>query len=279
MGDYLLKRWQKGLSRLKGIKRTRKNSIIIGSLVLVLSTGLFFYHFSGTQAAVRKAALKQEIDPEVLDPLNKIGKGLKKENKQLCQMAEKPAVKAKEEKTIEKKVVKLPENLDPLHKIGKGYLKDLAKNKSSDNGEGFDTAAANNAVKDKMLTLVGGYPIEAMVDRLSEKSAKVSSFVVAIAKKESDWGKHVPTKNGRDCFNYWGYKGSYNLTDSGYSCFDNLEQAVDVVSGRIAELIDKKVDTPEKMVVWKCGSSCAGHDPAGVAKWIADVRMYKTKLN
>jgi len=279
MGNYLLELLQKWVSRLRGLKRTHKNNLILVILALVFFTSLFFYHFSAIQVAPKKASPKQEVDLEVLDPLNRIGKGLKKENKQLCHMAEKTAVKIKEEKAIVKKTIKLPENLDPLDKIGKGYYKDLDKNKSGHRAEGFDTAKANKAVKDKMLTLVCGYPIEAMVDRLAEKSAKVSAFVVAIAKKESDWGKHVPTKDGRDCFNYWGYRGTYNQTDSGYSCFDNPQQAVDVVSDRIASLIEKKIDTPEKMVVWKCGSSCAGHDPAGVAKWIADVRNYKSKLN
>jgi hypothetical protein len=233
MGNHLQELLQKGVGRLRGLKRTQKNNLILGTLALVFFTGLFFYHFSGTQAAPKKVAPAKDIKPEVLDPLNK---------------------------------------------IGKGYLKSLAKDPGGPK-EGFDMAQARKVSQDKMLTLVGGYPMEKMVERLSEKSAKVSAFVVAIAKKESDWGKHVPTKNGRDCFNYWGYKGNYNLTDSGYSCFDNLEQAVDTVSDKIASLIEKKIDTPEKMVVWKCGSSCAGHDPAGVAKWISDVRNYKSKLN
>ena len=231
MGDYLLKRWQKGAGRLRGLKRTRKNNIILGILVLVLSTGLFFYHFSGTEAAVRKVKPGQNINPEVLDPLNKIGKGLKKEDNKLCDMVEKAADKG------------------------------------------------DKAIEEKMLSLLDGHPIEAMVKELSKKDKEVASFVFAIAKKESDWGKHAPHKNGRDCYNYWGYKGGYNLTQDGYSCFDNPEQAVDVVSDRIASLVEKQINTPEKMVVWKCGSSCAGHDPGGVAKWIADVRMYKTKLN
>jgi len=32
-------------------------------------------------------------------------------------------------------------------------------------------------------------------------------------------------------------------------------------------------------VVWKCGASCAGHDPGGVKKWISDVDYYYQMLN
>ena len=47
----------------------------------------------------------------------------------------------------------------------------------------------------------------------------------------------------------------------------------------IDDLAQKRIDTPQKMVVWKCGSSCAGHDPAGVSKWISDVSIYYNKIN
>ena len=122
--------------------------------------------------------------------------------------------------------------------------------------------------------LTKGHPIETMASEIAKKDKIVAAFLVGIAKKESDWGKHSPKKNGKDCFNYWGYKGNYNLTDSGYSCFDSPDQAVKVVGGRIEELISQRINTPERMVVWKCGRTCAGHDPAGVKKWISDVSSY-----
>jgi hypothetical protein len=101
---------------------------------------------------------------------------------------------------------------------------------------------------------------------------------VAIAKKESNWGKRSPVKSGRDCYNYWGYRGGYNMTDSGYSCFDSPEQAVQEVGDRIEKLLSQQINTPSRMIVWKCGRTCAGHDPAGVAKWISDVEHYYNKL-
>ncbi len=122
--------------------------------------------------------------------------------------------------------------------------------------------------------LVSGHPIEIMIPEISKKNKIVAAFLIGIAKKESDWGVHSPQKNGRDCYNYWGYKGSYNLTDSGYSCFDSSQQAVEVVGKRIEELISQKINTPERMIVWKCGRSCANHDPKDVKKWISDVSSY-----
>jgi hypothetical protein len=127
--------------------------------------------------------------------------------------------------------------------------------------------------------VVTGHPIETMVPFIAKREKKVGAFLVAIAKKESNWGVYSPKKNGRDCFNYWGYRGTYNQTDSGYSCFDSPEQAIKQVGDRIEHLVNEQVNTPERMIVWKCGSTCAGHDPAGVTKWIADVRLYYTKVN
>jgi hypothetical protein len=122
--------------------------------------------------------------------------------------------------------------------------------------------------------LVAGSPLEKMVPFLAKCDRETAAYLIAIAKKESDWGEHSPKKGGNDCFNYWGYRGTYNQTASGYSCFDSPEQAILVVGERIKELLDKKINTAEKLVVWKCGSSCAGHDPAGVRKWISDVALY-----
>ena len=139
-------------------------------------------------------------------------------------------------------------------------------------------SSENNILQKKINNLVGGYPIEKMSPYISHKNKKVASFLVAIAKKESNWGRHSPKKNGKDCFNYWGYMGSENTTASGYSCFDSPQHAVNVVGGRIAELVAEKIDTPKEMVMWKCGStSCASRD-RGAAKWIWDVGYYYQKI-
>lgn len=116
-----------------------------------------------------------------------------------------------------------------------------------------------------------------MIPFIVERNEKTAAFLVAIAKKESGWGEHAPSKGGRDCYNYWGYKGNYNLA-MGYSCFDSPEHAIKVVGDKIDQLIAKKIDTPARMVVWKCGSSCAGHDPEGVRSWIGTVETYLRKL-
>jgi hypothetical protein len=126
--------------------------------------------------------------------------------------------------------------------------------------------------------MVADHPIKNMTPYISKQDKQIAAFVLAIAKKESNWGKYSPKKDGRDCFNYWGYRGGYNQTRSGYSCFDSPGQAVEVVSGRISDLISQKIDTPDEMVIWKCGSTCEGHDPAGVRKWISDVGYYYGKL-
>ncbi len=132
--------------------------------------------------------------------------------------------------------------------------------------------------KKEYKDLVKGHPIEAMVPAIAKQDEEVSAFLISIAKKESNWGIHAPKKQGKNCYNYWGYRGSYNRTASGYSCFDSPEQAISVVGRRIKNLIQKKIDTPQKMVVWKCGSSCAGFPSKNVQKWISDVSFYYNKL-
>lgn len=127
--------------------------------------------------------------------------------------------------------------------------------------------------------LVSGHPIEKMIPYISRQNAQVASFMLAIAKKESNWGKYAPQKDGRDCYNYWGYRGTYNQTDSGYSCFDSPRQAVAVIGSRIEDLIAQDIDTPKEMIVWKCGSSCRGHSRYDVSKWISDVDLYVGKVN
>jgi hypothetical protein len=127
--------------------------------------------------------------------------------------------------------------------------------------------------------LASKYPIREMIPYISQKDRLTAAFLVAIAKKESNWGKNSPRKDGRDCYNYWGYRGTYNQTDSGYSCFDNPEQAVNEVGGRIEELISQKIDTPAKMVLaWKCGWDCSGHSFWSVKKWEWDVGFYFRKI-
>ena len=175
-----------------------------------------------------------------------------------------------------------PEVIDPLSRIGRGIIED------NRNGQGIPLiqkmkekkiVGGQNSLEKNVLNLVSGHPIENMAEAISQQDKAVASFLVAIARKESSWGEHAPSKNGKDCYNYWGYKGTDNPTESGYSCFDSPEQAVSVVGGRVKKLINQGIDTPEKMLVWKCGSTCAGQDQKDVRKWVADVSQYMDKIN
>ncbi len=133
----------------------------------------------------------------------------------------------------------------------------------------------------RVRDLVKGYPIEGMVPYIIEQDRTVAIYLVAIAKKESAWGIHSPVLDGEDCFNYWGYRGIRKLMGTGgHTCFNSRKDAVETVAKRLNTLIyENKLDTPQKLIKWKCGSSCAGHDPYGVQKWISDVDLYYRKLN
>jgi hypothetical protein len=137
---------------------------------------------------------------------------------------------------------------------------------------------ARSATDKNIQKMVVGYPMRNMIPFIGKQDDKVAAFLVAIAKKESNWGKHTPKKNGKECFNYWGYRGPENPTRSGYSCFDSPKQAVRVVGKRIRNLIAKKIDTPQEMVMWKCGAACAGNDSSSANKWVKDVGFYYNSL-
>lgn len=134
----------------------------------------------------------------------------------------------------------------------------------------------------KIREMVKGYPIEEMVPYISEKDPIVAAFLISIARKESLWGRRVPVLDGQDCYNYWGYRGIRKLMGTGgHTCFNSRKDAVDTVAKRIAFLVsNKKLDTPAKMIIWKCGSDCkATGGQAAANKWIADVDYYFKKFN
>lgn len=142
------------------------------------------------------------------------------------------------------------------------------------------TPTADNDLKEKITAILQNKPMAAMIEPISRQDKIVAAFLVGIALKESALGIHAPHKNGKDCFNYWGYRGKENATAGGYSCFDSPDQAVEIVGGRIKKLVDKNIVSPSAMVVWKCGSaSCTGHEPNSVKKWIQDVSIYFNQLN
>lgn len=150
------------------------------------------------------------------------------------------------------------------------YQKNLKDNaeKKSDNG-----------LKEDVAAIVKNTPMSAMAEAISQKSRPVAAFIVGIAMKESKFGVYSPKLAGRDCYNYWGFKGGGKITSGGYSCFSSPEQAIDAVGGKIEKMVAKGVQTPAQAISWKCGSSCAGHGDENVRKWISDVAINFNKIN
>jgi hypothetical protein len=147
--------------------------------------------------------------------------------------------------------------------------------------EVYDKNDEKSALEKEILDMVKGYPIESMVPEIAKQDRIVAAFVIAIAKKESSWGVHVPVYQGQDCYNYWGWRGKNPVGTGGHTCFESPKDAVETVATRIAILIDEYGrNTPAKMVVWKCGSDCeATGGQAAANKWISDVNLYFKQLN
>jgi hypothetical protein len=119
--------------------------------------------------------------------------------------------------------------------------------------------AAEEEYQMKITGMVEGYPIEEMLPYIFEKDRTVAAFLVGIAKKESNWGKRVPVLEGQDCFNYWGYRGA-TADGNRRACVSIAEKKRLLVAKRIEKLVySQKLNTPEKMILWKCGFSCEGH--------------------
>jgi len=169
-------------------------------------------------------------------------------------------------------------NQDINEDIDTAYITKLFENYDSEKG---DTRASQIELEKEIRETVKGYPIEKMAGEIAKKDRIVAAFLVAIARKESSWGKHVPVLNGQDCYNYWGYRGVRDrMGTGGHTCFDSPKDAVDTVAKRIEFLVsNKKLNTPDKMVIWKCGSACSQDNQQAVRKWISDVDVYFEKLN
>ena len=135
----------------------------------------------------------------------------------------------------------------------------------------------SSPLEHKIATLVSGHPIEKMVPYIAASDVTVAAYLVAIAKKESNWGKFAPKKDGKTCYNYWGYRGPESTTDSGYSCFDSRGEAVATVGARLRELVEQGFDTSRELVVWKRGFLERSLD-ASEEKWVSDVDFYAKKL-
>jgi len=140
----------------------------------------------------------------------------------------------------------------------------------------------NNILKNNLTEILVDTPMENMIEVISRQDKLVAAFLVGIALKESQFGKHSPKLHGQDCYNYWGYRGKRpRMGTGGHTCFDSPEDAVETVAKRIKTLaITQHRDTPQKMLIWKCGSDCntAGGWPAA-NKWVSDVSIYFNKIN
>lgn len=162
--------------------------------------------------------------------------------------------------------------------IASTSLDDACKQQGITNEGGL--SGEQSVLEQSVSEILAGSPMMVMTPFISQQEKQVAAFLVGIAKKESDWGRHAPSLDGRDCYNYWGYKGQGKRGMAmGYACFDTPEEAVRVVGGRLRELsIFGHRSTPAQMIIWKCGSSCAGHSPESVNSWIASVSMYYDKI-
>ena len=142
-----------------------------------------------------------------------------------------------------------------------------------------DIIIKNQELHKKVVAIIKNTPMEKMAVDIAERDKPVAALLVAIAMKESKFGRYAPKKNGADCFNYWGYRGKENTTLSGYSCFSSPSQAIKIVGDRIESMVKRGARTPADMISWKCGSTCAGHDPVSVKKWISDVAIHYYQIN
>lgn len=162
------------------------------------------------------------------------------------------------------------ENSDDNSFIDATYITKLLEN-SSDKAQGD--------FEKEIMEMVKGYPIEEMVPEIAKKDRTVAAFLIGIAKQESTWGKHVPVYNGEDCYNYWGWRGKNPVATGGHTCFASPQEAIDTVSKRIEFLVsNKKLNTPAKMIVWKCGD-CSWDNASAMNRWINEVSLYFKKLN
>jgi hypothetical protein len=146
----------------------------------------------------------------------------------------------------------------------------------------IDTQSADElAIEVTIEEIASGHPLQEMAPSIARFDKSVAGLLVGIAKKESNWGKHSPSKGGEDCFNYWGYKGSGGRgTAMGYACFSTREEAVETVGNRLVRLVEARSSSaPSSLVTsWKCGNSCATHSKESVSKWISDVQQYYSQI-
>jgi hypothetical protein len=136
-------------------------------------------------------------------------------------------------------------------------------------------------LKKDLRVIVKNHPIEQMIPYIASKDRVTAAYLIGIAKKESNWGKRRPVLDGQDCYNYWGFRAQRERMGSGgHTCFDSPREAVNVVSRRIDEIIERNdAESAKDMLVWKCGSDCSvTGGQAAADKWARDVDLYAEKV-
>jgi len=191
--------------------------------------------------------------------------------------------KNKDSKTSGKVLGESAERDGSEEEINPQYITQLLNDYEAKKKEAEQAGIEDREILEQEIRLMTkGYPIEKMAPEIAKKDRVVAAFIVAIAKKESNWGKRVPVLDGKDCLNYWGFRAKRKkMGTGGHTCFDSNQDAVDSVAKRLAFLVEnEKVNTPGKMVtVWKCGYDCSWDNPKAVQKWVTDVDMYFKKFN
>ncbi|MBT3355904.1 hypothetical protein HN784_00750 [bacterium] len=239
----------KSVSFIRGAissQKNRKKKLVIGSTLLIC--GFFYWSFSSFDSPENRRAF----------PFAYAKSNVEKKTVSLCN----PSFLKKNTRKLELEI--FPDFCDEDTFKSKEELLLEQKQKIS---------------KEQLFEILGGTPMEEMIEPILEQKKIVAAFLVGIAFKESKFGVYSPKKNGERCYNYWGFKGKTSPTRSGYSCFSNPKEAITIVGRRLEQLTTRVGATrPSQMTVWKCGSSCATHSPQSVQKWISDVALFHAKV-
>jgi len=165
--------------------------------------------------------------------------------------------------------------------IVEGSLIDVDNNCVGLSYDGKIMETKQDIVAQEIAIILENTPMEAMSQHIATKDKRVAALIVGIANIESQLGVRSPSKDGIDCYNYWGYKTSGTRGQAlGHACFGSREEAVDTIAKRLEHFVyDTNRDTPAKMVYpWKCGGSCAAHSPESVSRWIGVVNKYYSQI-
>ncbi len=258
---------------------------LTGAMILGMVSMSLIYHNLGQSAFAKDKTLPPVVAQQQTSPAKTVDRAEKKaEQKVMKDIVEKKAVAQEKQDTQNDlsdtaDVKDVTKTHDVAQKTPQAKTLDSATAQKPKHKKERKKEKPQSDFEKNAYEMVKGYPIEKMMPYILDQDEEVAKYLIAIAKQESNWGKRVPVLNGQDCYNYWGYRSSRKLMGSGgHTCFNSREDAVETVGKRLNELVyDYDRKTAEKLVVWKCGSSCAGHAQSGVHRWIGVVdRYYRT---